>query len=233
MKQTLSTIALICGMLVLGGTMGIALSTEGTMTLGSPVQPTNTAPPAITGPTHTPCAPDAPVCPPPWEPGDTTTTFDVPPRPTMEATGVPTNTPPPPIVTPTPCTVVCTSDGWCSECQPPPDIRPTRTPTPAEEYPATLTVRCWHHADRTICFAVVVPNGENVILALYTKAGRSYEDEVINRYPFTVQITWMDVECGEWLGKFELKVLDAFSWEYPERSIEAIKRCAFIPEVTR
>ena len=138
----------------------------------------------------------------------------------VKATPEPTNTPPPPDDPPP--TVL-------------PGIRPTRppgTPLPPREYPATLNVRCWHHDSRTICIAVVVTNDEGVVLALITERWRSYSAEITNYFPFTVEVTWFDVKCGDWLGKFELKALDAFGIETPDRSVETIKNCVFIPEVT-
>lgn len=116
----------------------------------------------------------------------------------------------------------------------PPHIRPTAVVTlgPPREYPATLDVWCWHLADRTVCIARLVTNDEFVVLSLFTKVGRSYADRIINYYPLTVEIIWMDVACGEWLGKFEIKVMDDW-FDAPDRSKEVIKYCNFIPTMSK
>ena len=236
-----------CGIII--AMLGLMLTSNVSIVAQEPVQPTNTAPPPITGPTHTPCAPDSPVCPPLWVPAstrlprpaaDATPTITRRPTPAAYATPTITRRPTPaayatPTITrrPTPAAYRTPVPGpEVTNTPPPPYVRPSPTPTPGppREYPATLDVRCWHHATRTICIATLVTNGEDVIPALYTKIGRSGTSRIINYYPLTVEVTWFDVRCGEWLGEFEIKVINAYG-ETPERSTEVIKHCAFIPEV--
>lgn len=206
MRQTLSTITLIGCMLVLGGTMGIALSTEGTMTLGSPVQPSNTAPPAITGPTHTPCAPDAPVCPPPWEPDGEMMLFERPAGP------APADVPP--------------------DIRPPTRV-PLATVTPDPNWrPITWTNRCITiiGTDTWFCHVKIWAGTDGWgTLGVRAFAGYDYPDSNVEEDYWEMWWTFYNVECQEVAAVFELLV--GFATDNEIYVVQ--KHCEFMPEVFR